>query len=305
MGLRLWFFVLGRWPWTRHSSCFVIRGLECLDLVAKPCGRSLLAKMDWTSSGERIKPTKAPILGACPGVATPPSEHLACRWRTKDLGKKSQPIRFHPEVLNPLQKKILQQLGPILMRQHYYLGGGATIAIYLGHRHSVDLDWFTEEGITDPMRLAQNIRDKGIPFVTGQIERGTLHGTISGVRISFLEYKYPLLKPLIIWQKAACQLATLEDLACMKLSALTQRGSKKDFVDIYALGLRYFSLRDMLRLYQKKFSVEDMGHVLYGLSYFDDADKERLPKMFWDTDWRTIKKTIQGWVKEVAGSKTF
>jgi hypothetical protein len=207
--------------------------------------------------------------------------------------------------LNPLQKKILQQLGPILMRQHYYLGGGTTIAIYLGHRHSVDLDWFTEEGITDPMRLAQNIRDKGIPFVTGQIERGTLHGTISGVRISFLEYKYPLLKPLIIWQKAACQLATLEDLACMKLSALTQRGSKKDFVDIYALGLRYFSLRDMLRLYQKKFSVEDMGHVLYGLSYFDDADKERLPKMFWDTDWRTIKKTIQGWVKEVAGSKTF
>jgi hypothetical protein len=191
------------------------------------------------------------------------------------------------------------------MRQHYYLGGGTTIAIYLGHRHSVDLDWFTEEGITDPMRLAQNIRDKGIPFVTGQIERGTLHGTISGVRISFLEYKYPLLKPLIIWQKAACQLATLEDLACMKLSALTQRGSKKDFVDIYALGLRYFSLRDMLRLYQKKFSVEDMGHVLYGLSYFDDADKEKLPKMFWDTDWRTIKKTIQGWVKEVAGSKTF
>ena len=191
------------------------------------------------------------------------------------------------------------------MRQHYYLGGGTTIAIYLGHRHSVDLDWFTEEGITDPMRLAQNIRDKGIPFVTGQIERGTLHGTISGVRISFLEYKYPLLKPLIIWQKAACQLATLEDLACMKLSALTQRGSKKDFVDICALGLRYFSLRDMLRLYQKKFSVEDMGHVLYGLSYFDDADKERLPKMFWDTDWRTIKKTIQGWVKEVAGSKTF
>jgi hypothetical protein len=220
------------------------------------------------------------------------------------LGKKSQPIRFHPEVLNPLQKKILQQLGPILMRQHYYLGGGTTIAIYLGHRHSVDLDWFTEEGITDPMRLAQNIRDKGIPFVTGQIERGTLHGTISGVRISFLEYKYPLLKPLIIWQKAACQLATLEDLACMKLSALTQRGSKKDFVDIYALGLRYFSLRDMLRLYQKKFSVEDMGHVLYGLSYFDDADKERLPKMFWDTNWRTIKKTIQGWVKEVAGPKT-
>jgi len=91
----------------------------------------------------------------------------------------------------------------------------------------------------------------------------------------------------------------------MKLSALIQRGSKKDFVDIYALGLKHFRLRDMLRFYQQKYSVEDMGHVLYGLSYFDDADKERLPKMFWDVDWEIIKKTIQRWVKEVAGHRPF
>jgi hypothetical protein len=87
----------------------------------------------------------------------------------------------------------------------------------------------------------------------------------------------------------------------MKLSALTQRGSKKDFVDIYTLGLRHFKLKDMLGLYQKKYSVEDIGHVLYGLSYFDDANKEKLPKMFWKVDWKIIKKTIQGWIKEIAG----
>lgn len=191
------------------------------------------------------------------------------------------------------------------MQQHFYLVGGTTVALYLGHRHSVDLDCFTGEDIPDTMLLAQNIRDKGIPFTTGQIERGTLHGTISGVRVSFLEYKYPLIKPLITWQKAACQLASLEDLTSMKLSALTQRGSKKDFVDIYALGLRHFRLRDMIRFYQQKYSVEDVSHVLYGLSYFDDADKERLPKMFWDADWKIIKKTIQGWVKEVAGHRPF
>jgi hypothetical protein len=217
------------------------------------------------------------------------------------LGKKSQPVKFHPEVLSFLQKKILQRLGPILTQQHFYLVGGTTIAINLGHRHSVDLDWFTGESIADPMILAQNIRDHGFPFITGQIEQGTLHGTISGVRVSFLEYKYPLIKPHITWQKFACQLASLEDLASMKLSALTQRGSKKDFVDIYALGLKYFKLKDMLGLYQKKYSVEDIGHVLYGLSYFDDANKEKLPKMFWKVDWKIIKKTIQGWIKEIAG----
>jgi len=190
------------------------------------------------------------------------------------------------------------------MEQHFYLGGGTAIAIYLGHRHSMDLDWFIEKNMGDPMHLAQRFRDKGISFVTGQVEPGTLHGTISGVRISLLEYKYPLLRPPVRWQEVSCQMASLEDLVCMKLSALAQRGSKKDFIDIYALGLRCFSLSDMLRLYQRRYSVEDIAHVLYGLSYFDDADKERLPKMTWDIDWRVIKKAIQNWVREVAGNAT-
>jgi hypothetical protein len=121
------------------------------------------------------------------------------------------------------------------------------------------------------------------------------------VRVSFLEYRYPLLRPLISWPEFECLIASPEDLACMKLSALAQRGSKKDFVDIYALGLRYQSLQDMLRLYQQKYSVKDTAHVLYSLAYFHDADKERMPRMLWETGWRTIKKTIQGWVREIAG----
>jgi hypothetical protein len=181
----------------------------------------------------------------------------------------------------------------------FYLVGGTTLAIYFGHRRSMDLDWFTEARIADPMRLAQDIRDKEIPFVTGQIERGTLRGTVSGVRVSLLEYRYPSLRPSLSLSQFECQMASPEDLACMKLSAIAQRGSKKDFADIYALGLRCFSLRDMIRLYQQKYSVEDIAPVLYGLAFFDDADKERMPKMFWDIDWRTIKKTIQGWVREI------
>jgi hypothetical protein len=212
-------------------------------------------------------------------------------------------MSFHPKVLSAVQKTVLRELGPTMMQLHFYLGGGTTLAISLGHRHSVDLDWFTEKGIVDPMRLAQDIRDKGIPLVTDQVERGTLHGTTSGVRVSFLEYRYPLLKPLVSWPQFSCQMASLEDLACMKLSALAQRGSKKDFVDIYVLGLRHIPLKEMIRLYQQKYSVKDIGYILYGLIYFDDADRERMPRVFWDLDWRTIKRTIQGWVREVAGYK--
>jgi hypothetical protein len=59
-------------------------------------------------------------------------------------------------------------------------------------------------------------------------------------------------------------------------------------------------LKEMLQIYQKKSAVQDIAHVLYGLTYFDDADKERTPRMLWDLDWKTIKKTIQRWGREAA-----
>jgi len=183
----------------------------------------------------------------------------------------------------------------------FYLGGGTALASRFGHRRSADLDWFTRERLADPLRLAQEIRDEGVPFVTAQLEQGTLHGTVSGVRVSFLEYRYPLLTTAVLWPKFGCLIASPEDLACMKLSALAQRGSKKDFIDIYALGLELHSLPAMLRLYQQKYTIGDVGHVLYSLVYFDDADRERMPRMLWDTDWRVVKKTLREWVRTIAG----
>ena len=109
------------------------------------------------------------------------------------------------------------------------------------------------------------------------------------------------LKPMLTWKDYNCLLVSLADLACMKLAAIAQRGAKKDFVDIYALGAKTFTLTDMLAFYRRKYDVRDMGHVLYGLSYFDQADKERMPRMLWNVDWREIRKTIQSWVKHCAG----
>jgi len=208
-------------------------------------------------------------------------------------------VKGHPEVLSAAQKKALRRLSPLMTRRSFYLGGGTAVAIHLGHRRSVDLDWFTADRISDAALLARDIQDEGIPLVIRQIDRGALHGTVSGVRVSFLEYRYPLLHPALLWSNYGCRLASLDDLVCMKLSAVAQRGSKKDFVDIYAMGLKRTSLAEMLRLYQKKYSIEDIGHIFYALAYFEDADRERMPRMRWDVDWRAIKEAIQKWVKEV------
>lgn len=185
-----------------------------------------------------------------------------------------------------------------MTKRGFYLAGGTALAIYLGHRVSIDLDWFTPEKLEEPLRLAQELRDDGIPFVTSHVERGTLYGTVAGVKVSFLEYRYPLLKPLVAWPDYNCTLAAIDDIACMKLSAIAQRGARKDFLDIYGLGL-HRDLRELLRLYQEKYGVADIGHILYGLAYFDEADRERMPKMRWKVAWKTVKQAIRVWIRHI------
>jgi hypothetical protein len=206
-------------------------------------------------------------------------------------------VRFHREVLSPRQERSLARLGPGATERGFYLAGGTAIALHLGHRRSVDFDWFLGEAMGDPLRLARDIEARGVPLAVARTARGTLDGRVSGVPVSFLEYRYPLLAPLVEWRAARCQLAALRDLATMKLSAIAQRGAKKDFVDLYALLRSRHTLEEMLADYQARFAVADRVHLLYALSYFDDADRERLPKMLWKVDWRTMKAAIREAVK--------
>lgn len=208
-------------------------------------------------------------------------------------------MKFHVEGLGKRQIKILKETGSYLRKSGYYLAGGTALAIYFGHRLSVDLDWFTSNDMGDALAWAQNLRNEGFGFKTAQTSKGTLHGSISNVRVTFLEFHYPLMKPVVHWKEMDCSLASLEDLACMKLSAIAQRGARKDFCDICVLGLEQFSLKEMLDLYRRKFNIQDVSHVLYGLVYFDDAENERMPRMLWDVQWAEVKKIIQGWVKEI------
>jgi hypothetical protein len=148
--------------------------------------------------------------------------------------------------------------------------------------------------------LAESLRGMDSVFETEETAPGTLHGTIEGIRVSFFEFPYPLFRPPIIWQETNCALVSLDDLACMKLSAITQRGLRKDFCDLYFLGVEHCSLSRMLELYKQKFKVQDIAPVIYGLTYFDDAEEEPMPSMIAKVTWKTIKETIQGWVKEVS-----
>lgn len=223
---------------------------------------------------------------------------------TEALGGESSTLNPHAEILTPTQKSVLCEIGSRATPRGFYLGGGTALGVHLGHRQSVDLDWFTGERIEDPLGLAKELQDQGLALRIGSMQRGTLHADVGGVRVSFLEYRHPLLTSPISSPDLGCLLASLEDLAAMKLLAVDQRGAKKDFIDIHALAERGFALEKMLEMFRRKFAVEDISRTLYSLSYFEDADADPMPKMFTSVSWEQVKADIRDWVKAFAARAT-
>ena len=88
-------------------------------------------------------------------------------------------------------------------------------------------------------------------------------------------------------------MANLDDIACMRLSAIASRGSRKDFVDIYYLIKNLRSLEEYLKLYMDKFKNRDIGHVVRSLVYFDDAEIEPDIRMIKPLSWKKLKLDIK------------
>lgn len=209
---------------------------------------------------------------------------------------------LHPEAVTSDMVEIVQDVGPLLDEYGFHLAGGTALALYFGHRRSVDLDWFCNDAV-EPLDLAQALRTVSREAVeVEQIARGTLHVQVKGVRLSFLEYRYPLLASPHPWDNLGCSLLAVDDIGPMKLSAIAQRGSRKDFVDLFALLRGGYDLRQLVELYRKKFDLNDTAHLLYALVYYDDAEKEPMPEMLWDADWRHIKAELQTVLQNLTAS---
>ena len=173
----------------------------------------------------------------------------------------------------------------------FALAGGTSLALRLGHRLSVDLDFFTTTDFTPP-ELAARL-GVGPDSITGMAE-GTLQIVVNHVKVEFLKHAYPKLAGDDHMEGVA--LYSLEDVAAMKLNAIANRGSKKDFYDIAAL-LQRFSLETVVGFYQAKYRPASLMMVIRSLAWFDDADAEPNPVSLRNDCWPAIKKTISGAIR--------
>lgn len=158
---------------------------------------------------------------------------------------------------------------------HFYLAGGTALALQLGHRDSIDFDFFTENEI-DTKALFEKCKDifKGHSVVKVQEEKNTLGLLIDDViRLSFMTYSYPLIKSLI--ESDYFSLASITDIGCMKLSAITSRSVMKDYVDLYFIA-QQIPFKELLVLYRTKYTDVDISLVLKSVVYFEDVKPEHI-----------------------------
>ena len=211
-------------------------------------------------------------------------------------GMMSGETDIHIEVLNTAQKNVLPALANALVNAGFYLAGGTALALQVGHRQSIDFDWFTPQ-LGDPEVLFRNLKSSDIVFEIQSISPETVYLVIDTVQMSFISYDYPMLQPKVLWRELGVYLAGMNDIACMKLSAIASRGSRKDFFDLYYLIKHFRSLEDYLDLYIKKYENRDIGHVVRSLIYFADAEKEPDIKMIKPLNWDDLKSDFVKWVK--------
>lgn len=178
--------------------------------------------------------------------------------------------------------------------EHFYLVGGTALALQLGHRESIDLDLFTPE----PFDKAELLDTLNASFDDVRVDsEGTsmLITNINAIKVDFVKMSYPILFPPILDE--GVRMLDIKDIAPMKLKAVTQCGSKKDFFDIYFL-LEHISMEDMLHLFMEKFKQHEIFHVVKSLSYFADAENYADPNVFdasvtWKKVKTAIRKTVQ------------
>ena len=198
---------------------------------------------------------------------------------------------MHSEILTPAQQSALAVLSQQSGLREFYLAGGTAIALHLGHRASEDFDFFRQESF-DPQSLLRQLPAPPRVAVL-QEARDTLTVEFRKVKVSFFAYPLNLIKPLVTGALPVA-LASIPDIAAMKLAAIAGRGSRKDFVDIYFICRQCFPLKEAFTYMQAKFIDQeyDLYHILRSLTYFADAECEPMPALRADATWNEMKRYL-------------
>jgi hypothetical protein len=174
--------------------------------------------------------------------------------------------------------------------KNFCLVGGTGLALYYGHRKSVDIDLFTNEYF-DAMMLIEHLQSD-YPIQLYHTASGTIRGHIDKINVDFIAHRYPYLNEPYI--SDGITLVSEKDIIAMKLNAISVSGQRsKDFIDIF-FALEKHPISEMISYYQRKYNQQGDMHILKSLIYFEDVDLSDWPVLLKtpDLEWSLVKSRL-------------
>jgi hypothetical protein len=181
----------------------------------------------------------------------------------------------------------------------YFLVGGTSLALQIGHRKSIDIDLFTQKELQIPEITKYLKNNYGGKYQILNSQNMIYQVAIDGIKVDFVQHPFNLVEP--VFQDSGINYLGKNDIAAMKLRAIENSGNRaKDFIDIYFL-LKEISLENMFEYYQQKYATNNIFNAKRSLTFFDD-----IPKESWDEvqyikqkiSANIVKKTILNAVQE-------
>jgi predicted nucleotidyltransferase component of viral defense system len=207
-------------------------------------------------------------------------------------------LKIHKECLPAQGWVVLKKLHSVISAHGFILAGGTALAIRKGHRTSFDLDFFTPDKFRND-NLITEIKKKAVNFQLLSEGEGSLTLNVEDVKVSFFKYEYPFLDDILDIEQT--RVAGILDIAAMKVIAIIQRGTKRDFVDLYTI-LQETPFHRVADHMIRRFGKERINPVHIGKSfvYFSDADTNPDPAYRKGTElkWEDIKKFFRQHVKQ-------
>jgi hypothetical protein len=200
---------------------------------------------------------------------------------------------LHKEAVPSPTLELLKEISVLAELKLFGLGGGTNLALRLGHRLSVDLDFFTNLSFETSV-LFQLITKK---FASTELlfeKNQTMLFSINDTKVDFVLYPFPWLQPFDTVDEV--RLLSVADIIPMKLQAISNRNAKKDYWDI-AFLLRQYPLAEMLKIFKSKFPQIDIGFIIHSLTDFEKTDTELDPDTYINITWNEIKLQLANEVR--------
>ncbi len=187
---------------------------------------------------------------------------------------------------------LLQKLNSIpFIKNNFALAGGTSLSLQIGHRQSIDLDFFcTTPFDLDELEIVLS-SNNGLSFEFFSKNSRMFFCYINKVKCDFVQEPATLINPFIEIDKVLY--FSTEDIAAMKMHTICGRGKRKDFFDVYSL-LELYSWEEMLSFFEKKYNKNQLNILWRSMSYFEDAENDFEIVGFnpYNKNWEEIKKLI-------------